>query len=187
MSTSPQHDDISWPRELLGPGEAFQKRVQNPTMFRVYMLAKQTTLGVTGAYLDVIEVTHARMILPEAFTTRDLFGRVATAAIVSAAEMCSASILMLNLRNQESRHRPRLVDLHVETLHESEAIDTMSFETEEGTAYGEFVARTDHDRLDSAKASFVVLGRDAVGELTHRITLTWELSKTAQAHLNTQN
>ena len=77
-----QRDELIWPRELRPSGLAFQKRVANPLMFRAYMLAKQTTLGVTGAYLDVIEVTRARMILPEAFTARDLFGRVATAAVV---------------------------------------------------------------------------------------------------------
>lgn len=175
MSSSPSSSELSWPKELRDSGAAFQKRVANPTMFRAYMLAKQTTLGITGAYLDVIEVTHARMILPQAFTTSDLFGRVATAAIVSAAEMCSVSLLMLNLRNQKSSHRPRLVSLQVEALHDSTSLDTMSFEVDEGTAYGEFVARTAYDRLPSATHTFTVTGRDALGELTHRVTITWEL------------
>ena len=51
----------------------------------------------------------------------------------------------------------------------------MSFETEEGSAYGELVARMEHERLERLARDFVVLGRDALGELTHRVTLRWEL------------
>lgn len=176
MNTSSDiNEELPWPKDLREGGAAFKKRVAHPTMFRAYMLAKQTTLGVTGAYLDVIEVTHARMILPEAFTTRDLFGRVATAAILGAAEMCSVSLLMLNLRNQKVAHRPRLVHLSVDVLHDSEALQTMSFETDEGTAYGAFVARTAHDRASYAEATFTITARDALGEPTHIITLIWGL------------
>ena len=170
----------SYPTTLNEAGRAFQKRVQNPRMFRAYMLAKQTTLGVTGAYLEIIELHHVRLILPTSKRpTRDLFDRPATAAILGAAEMCSAALLMLQLRNQRALYRPLLTSLRLETLHPDEhrahPPSRMSFEVEDALAHAQLVARANQERPDEVASDLIVLARDQNQELTHRVTLTWTL------------
>lgn len=170
----------SYPTTLNDAGRAFQKRVENPKMFRAYMLAKQTTLGVTGAFLEIIELHHVRLILPTAGrTTKDLFGRPATAAILGAAEMCSAALLMLQLRNQRATYRPLLTNLTMETLHPREHRATpatrMSFEVEDAAAHARLVAETIHERPEELTRSLVVIARDQNQEQTHRVTLSWTL------------
>lgn len=166
-----------YPTTLNDAGMAFKNRVQNPNMFRAYMLAKQTTLGVTGAYLDVIELDHVRLILPSSFTTKDLFGRTSTAALLGAAEMCSAAALMLQLRNQRSTYRPKLKSLQFTVLDDAPDHELMSFETESAEAHALFVAQATEERPDELTQDLKVLGRNQHGELSHEITLTWSLSQ----------
>lgn len=170
----------SYPTTLNEAGRAFQKRVQNPRMFRAYMLAKQTTLGITGAFLESIELHHVRLILPTSGrASKDLFGRPATAAILGAAEMCSAALLMLQLRNQRSTYRPMLTNLTMETLHPREQRATppsrMSFEVEDSAEHARFVARATSERPEELSCELVVVARDQNQERTHLITLTWTL------------
>lgn len=167
--------EADWPRELLPGGEGFKRRVENPAMFRAYMLAKQPTLGVTTAYLDVIEVLHARMVLPPLFTSRDLFGRTASGAIISAAEMCSAALMMLNLRNQGATARPRAERVVLEAIDAPNQPELMTFETEEGERYGAMVARSIENRKTTIQEEFHILVRNAHGEPAYRVSITWAL------------
>lgn len=170
----------SYPTTLNEAGGAFQKRVQNPKMFRAYMLAKQTTLGVTGAFLERIELDHVRLVLPTSNrTNQDLFGRPATAAILGAAEMSAAALLMLQLRNQRSTYRPLLTNLTMELLHPREhrahPPTRMTFEVEDPAALAAFVARATQERPEESSSDVVVVGRDQNQERTHLIRLQWTL------------
>ena len=90
----------SWPRTLTQGGKTFKGRVDNPVVFRAYMMGKMPTLGITGAYIEDIDVTTSKVALPYSWGVKNLFGRGSTAAAVAAAEAAAVSLLVLNVRNQ---------------------------------------------------------------------------------------
>lgn len=161
-----------WPKKLTSGGETFKKRVDNPTVFRAYMFAKMPTLGITTAYLDELDVTSSRVALPYGWTTRDLFGRVSNAAILAAAESCALSLLVLNIRNQGAALTPRARAISIECLEDNK--EDMSFEVEDGEAFGAFVAEA-VSHGDIVLRDLTVLGHTASGKLTHRVHIEWVL------------
>ncbi len=168
-----QEPDTTWPHELTPGGETFKKRVDNPAVFRAYMFAKMPTLGITTAYLERIDVTECAVALPYGWMTKDLFGRISSAAIVAAAEACSVSLLVLNIRNQGAQVSPRPRAVTVENM--EEAREDLLFEVEDGTAYGAFVAEA-IAHGDEVSRDVTVLGRAASsGRLVARVHIEWVL------------
>ena len=164
--------EIEWPKDLTPSGEVFKRRVDNPMMFRAYMMAKMPTLGITTAYLEQIEVGACRVKLPFGWMTRDLFGRLSSGAILSAAEAASVSLLVLNVRNQQAKVLPRVRTMHLEVV--AQAGGELTFICERGPSYGEFVA---HAALvgEALSREFTVIAQDAAGQTTHRVHIEWEL------------
>lgn len=162
----------NWPKDLTSGGQTFKNRVDNPLVFRAYMLAKMPTLGITTAYLEEIDVTRSRVVLPYGWMVRDLFGRVSTAAILAAAEACSVSLLVLNIRNQGAALTPRPRAVSIECL--DECREDMAFHVEDGEAYGAFVAEA-VAHGDEVRRDLTVLGESADGRITHRVHIEWVL------------
>lgn len=165
--------ELEWPKDLTPSGQVFKNRVDNPMMFRAYMMAKMPTLGVTGAHLSQIEVGACRVELPFGRTTKDLFGRLSTSAVVTAAEAASVSLLVLNIRNQQAAVVPRVRTLRVEAMRDVH--EPLTLICERGLIYGEFVAMA---KLlgEPLPKELVVEAQTAKGEVTHRVYIEWELA-----------
>jgi acyl-coenzyme A thioesterase PaaI-like protein len=152
-------------------GRKFRDRVKNPTMFRVYMLAKAPVLGVTGAYLDIVEPAGCEMVVPFGRTTKNLFGNMFASAISAAAETTSAASLVLHVRNQDASLTAELVALYLEELRpvqeEVRVID------HNGEQVAEFVERAAGGGDDQETFKLRVIDRS--GEATHRVEVTWRL------------
>lgn len=168
--------ELEWPKDLTPSGEVFKNRVKNPNMFRAYMLAKMPTLGVTTSYLEQIEVGACRVILPFSWTTKDLFGRMSTAAVMAGAEAASVTLLVLNIRNQQAAVVPRVRSLRLESARDVH--EQLTFICEDGPGYGEFVAMAAQLKEPMTR-ELVVVAQDERGEETHRVYLEWELAPKA--------
>ena len=163
----------SWPRELRSGGETFKRRVDNPLVFRAYMLAKMPTLGITTAYIERLGVTECVVALPHGWMTRDLFGRMSTAAILAGAEACAVSLLVLNIRNQGAALTPSVRAVSLEC---AEAVrHDLRFEVADGEAFGAFVAEA-VAAGDEVRRDLTVLARAPGGRITHRVHIDWALA-----------
>lgn len=163
-----------WPTSLQGGGAKFKKRVDNPRVFRTYMMAKMPTLGVTNAHLESIDVASSRVVLPFSWRTKDLFGRLSVAALTAAAETASVSLLVLNIRNQNASLKPVLKTMSMETLIEDVQEDVWLV-CEEPEHYAEMVhagtTQTDVEMTVSVRA------RTYAAQVTHRFEFTWILRR----------
>lgn len=174
MSQSPEETThTSWPTTLQEKGAGFKKRVSNPSVFKAYMVAKMPTLGVTRAYLEDIDVASSRIMLPFGRRTKDLFGRMAFAALSAAAETASSSLLMLNLRNQESGLYPVLLGVSMEVLIDEEIKEDLWLICEEPELYAEFVHQAGTGESDVRTLS--VRARTYDTRTTHRFEFKWAL------------
>lgn len=155
-------------------GQKFIDRVSTPATFKAYMLVKAPVLGVTGAYLDELAAHGSRMVVPFGRRTKDLFGNVFTSALMAAAEIASASMIVLHIRNQDAPLTSRLVGFSCEA--EEELSSDATVLCHDGLGYAEFVeriARSGEPDRETFEARIV----DASGTVTHRLELTWELSR----------
>lgn len=152
-------------------GRKFRDRVKNPTLFRVYMLAKSPVLGVTGAYLDRVEPAGCEMVVPFGRTTKNLFGNMFGGAITAAAETTSAASLVLHVRNQDASLTAELVALYLEELRPVQ--EEVRVVDHNGTQVAEFVRRV-VDGGDNQE-TFGLDVVDAAGKPTHRVEVTWRL------------
>ncbi len=160
--------------ELKEGGKKFIERVSNPKTFKAYMLVKTPVLGVTGAYLEELATHGSRMVLPFGRRTKDLFGNVFTGALVAAAEIASASVLVLHIRNQGADLTARLKKTSIEAHHDVDGDVTVL--CHEGLHYAEFVERAQETGGPSEhtfRASIV----NGAREVTHEVELTWELHR----------
>ncbi|MEM1348744.1 MAG: hypothetical protein AAGI01_09330 [Myxococcota bacterium] len=162
----------SWPRTLTQGGKTFKGRVDNPVVFRAYMMVKMPTLGITGAYIEDIDVTTSKVALPYSWGVKNLFGRGSTAAAVAAAEAAAVSLLVLNVRNQGASLTAHVRSLAIKTV--AEVDEEILFECEDGPSYAQFVA----DAAESGKETWElsVVGHTRGGTLTHRVDIIWELA-----------
>ena len=166
-------DVVDAPMDLRGRGAAFRNRVINPTMFRVYMLAKMPVLGVTGTYLTEIDTHRCVATLPCGWTTKNLFGNTFNAAVLAAAETASVALLVLHLRNQEAEVTPEVVK--IESRFGKSRLEELTLRCDDGERYAEFVARA--AAADGAiEETFTIRGLDQVGRPRHEVDLTWRLS-----------
>lgn len=164
---------VDAPMDLRDRGTAFRNRVINPTMFRVYMLAKMPVLGVTGTYLTEIDTHRCVATLPCGWTTKNLFGNTFNAAVLAAAETASVSLLVLHLRNQDSKATPDVV--RIESRFGKARLEELTLRCDDGERYAEFVARAAAAE-EPLEETFTVRGSDRNGRPRHEIDITWRLS-----------
>jgi len=134
-------------------------------------MVKMPTLGITGAYIEEIDVTTSKVVLPFGWGIKNLFGRGSTAAAVAAAEAAAVSLIVLNVRNQGASLTAHVRSLAIKTF--AEVDEELVFECEDGPSYAQFVA----DAAKSGKETWElsVVGQTRGGTLTHRIDIIWEL------------
>ena len=158
--------------EMHAGAKKFQSRVSNRRVFRIYMLAKNPVLGVTGATLEHIDTFQARMLLPESRAIKSLFGRTFAAAVCAAIETTSGAMLVLHMRNQERKFKADLRSLNVETLCGKPT--KMRVLCHDGAKYADFVRRavSGEENLETFDINVV----DEHGQPTHHCTLTWCLN-----------
>lgn len=164
---------VDAPMNLRGRGEAFRNRVINPTMFRVYMLAKMPVLGVTGTYLNEIDTHRCVATLPCGWTTKNLFGSTFTAAVLAAAEVASVALMVLHVRNQEAEVMPTVAK--IESRMGESRREELKLRCDDGARYAEFVARAAAAN-GPIEEVFTVRALDSVGRPRHEIDITWRLS-----------
>lgn len=158
--------------ELNEGGQKFIDRVSNPTTFKTYMLVKAPVLGVTGAYLENLATHGSRMVLPFSRRTKDLFGNVFTAALLAGAEIASASMLVLHIRNQSAPLTAKLKKTSIEA--HGDVDGDVKVLCHEGLHYAQFVEKAAESGAH-AEHTFRATIVDADGEITHEIELTWQL------------
>ena len=158
-------------RVMKGGGEAFQKRVMNPRVFRVYMLVKMPVLGVTGAWLKELTLERCVSRLPFGWTTRNLFGVMPTGALAAAAEIASVSLWVINIRNQGASLVPVPVSVTVEA--EQPITTDVTFRSLGGERYADAVLEA--SRGERIEEEVQVEGLDASGRRQCLVTLRWRL------------
>lgn len=161
------------PPNLSDGGREFRDRVKNPNLFRAYMLAKAPVLGVTGAYLDRIDLEQTEMVVPFGRGTKNLFGNMFGGALAAAAEMNSASMLVLHARNAGVSVNAELVRLTFEEHVSSR--ETLRAICRDGDRYAALVA--DAAANGEATDTFGVVFLDNTGVKTHDVEITWRITR----------
>lgn len=159
--------------EMKSGGLKFKNRVSNPRVFRAYMLAKAPVLGVTGAALEHIDTYGARLSLRFGRRTKSLFGTMFGAAVMAGAETTSGAMLVLHMRNQGSKLKVDLVDVHMTVVHNS--AEDLTILCHEGERYAEFVQTVKASGRPATEV-FEAHAVNAAGTVTHNFSLTWRLS-----------
>lgn len=157
--------------EINEGGQKFIDRVSSPGMFRAYMLVKAPVLGVTGAYLEALDTHSARLVIPATRRIKNLFGDTFSAAIIAGAEIVSASMLVLHIRNQEAALTAQLASLHY--VRHAAADSDLKILAHQGAAYANFVASAKEE--GPQEAEFSVKAVNESGDITHEVALTWRL------------
>lgn len=175
MTTAAPLDETihDWPRDLQEGGLKFKQRVSNPLAFRAYMMLKMPTLGVTGASLRELTPTSCAVDLPLGWGVGDLFGRTATPAALAAAEIASASLMVLNIRNQGAAISPRVVNVLLGAA--APTHDDLIFTCEHGEGYGQLVADVAATG-QTMRRLFTVVGKTPGGQEAFSVQLEWEVA-----------
>ena len=157
---------------VLGPGGAsFQARVMKPAMFRVYTLVKMPVLGVTGTTLRALDLARCEAVLPYCWTSKNMFGAMTSGAVLAAAQVSSACLWVINIRNQGASLTPVPVSVTVES--EQLIKEELTFVCLEGDRYPEAVARA--TKGESVEEEMAVEGMNARGQVVCTVRLKWRL------------
>lgn len=174
MTTAPLDETThDWPRDLQEGGLKFKQRVSNPVVFRAYMMVKMPTLGVTGASIRDLTPTSCAVELPLGWGTGDLFGRIATPAALAAAEIASASLMVINIRNQGAALNPRVVNVLLGAA--TPVKEDLIFTCEHGEGYGQLVADAAATG-ETIRRLFTVVGKTRGGQEAFSVQLEWEVA-----------
>ncbi len=157
----------------LNPGGVkFQNRVMNPRVFKLYMMVKMPVLGVTGATLEALDLTRGVALLPYSWSARNMFGALHPAAIAAGAEIASAALLVINMRNQGASLTPALLDMSVAL--ERPVREGLRLSCIKGGDYPQFVA--DAIAQGGAEREVEVNAMTVSGEQLGVIRMRWRLN-----------
>ena len=161
------------PRRLNEGGEKFRGRVMNPKVFRVYMWMKMPALGVTGTWLSELNLDRCEAVLPFGWGTRNLFGKMHTAALAAAGEVASVCLWMINIRNQPVGLVPVPVEV---TVHAARPLDggPVHMRAQGGDAYGAIVEQVAAS-LSPAELETTVEGVTTGGEVVCEVRIRWRI------------
>ena len=157
---------------VLGPGgEAFKNRVMKPAMFRAYTLVKMPVLGVTGATLKALDVSRCEAVLPYCWTSKNMFGAMTSGAALAAAQIASACLWVVNIRNQGASLTPVPVSITIEAPQLIK--EELTFVCLEGDRYPEAVASA--ARGEAVEEEVTIEGINDSGQTLCQVRITWRL------------
>ncbi len=158
--------------EIQEGGQKFIDRVSSPRVFRAYMMVKAPVLGISGASLQSLDTSGARMLVPFGRRIKNLFGKMFGGAVLAAAETTSASMIVLHMRNQGVKLTADL--LHVDYKMQANPETDIRVMAHDGLSYAKLV-KDAAESGEPTEATFNVAVVDENDQQTHEIELTWRV------------
>lgn len=152
----------------------YQKKMTNPLVFKMAMLAKLPSVIFWGIGVKNLDQDKCGVTLPFTWKTQNPFQSIYFAALAGAAELSTGLLCQLAIAGK-GKFSMLVVDFRAEFHKKANTKST--FICEDGKELFEVIDRMDPE--DTAKFTTVSTGRNLQGEIIAKFFVTWSFKKKA--------
>ncbi len=150
-------------------------RLKNPLLAHMHFLRRLPTAWWWGLQVKTVEPSHAEVVVPYSWRTKNPFRSIYFAALVGAGELATG---LLALRALEGQVPVSMWVVRQEAEFVRKAVTSVVFSCTQGRE----VARAIHQAINGDKAQTIRMmatGRDQKGEVVASVWITWYFKKKA--------
>ena len=154
--------------------EKFIKRLSNPFLFRLYLLAKLPLAFIARTKIVSITPQAAQTSIPYGWLNQNPFRSTYFAALSMAGEMATGVLGLMAIDNSEYPIAILVVNIQAEFA--KKATDLTTFTCTDGQLFFDAVAET-MQTGEAVQVKATSIGRNKAGDEVARFYVTWSLKK----------
>ncbi|GMQ27420.1 PaaI family thioesterase [Algoriphagus confluentis] len=157
---------------LTPAAEDYRKKMLNPAVFRMAMLAKLPSAVFWGFKMLSLDREQCRVSIPFRWSTQNPFKSIYFAALAGAAELSTGALCQLALAGRGS-FSMLVVDFRAEYF--KKANTKISFSCEQGAELFELIESLNPG--DTAQLTMISTGKNTSDEIVAKFYVTWSFKR----------
>src|ERR1035437_6503294 len=150
----------------------FQKLVNNPFLFRIYLLQKLPLAFIAGIRVNELSAENAITTVKFSWLTQNPFRSMYFACLAMAAEMSTGLLVINGVYNSNPAISMLIVKNHA--TYNKKAIGKITFICADGNLVSEAVTKAKTSG-ESVEINTTSIGKDEAGDIVAEFIFTWSM------------